>query len=63
MAFANKDYDECFNSFLDILDYKENQLQSQTFNKIIYSNKVLMKDSIFIQIFEVNYKLIYTNVN
>lgn len=58
MAFANKDYDECINSFLDILDYKdkENQLKPMTLNKIIYSNKMLIKDSIFVEIFEVKIK-------
>jgi hypothetical protein len=52
-AFRNKDYDECLNSFLDILDYKENILEKSTLTAVIYSNlKHFEKDKIFIELFE-----------
>ena len=36
-----------------VYNYKENQLRPETFNKIIYSNKILIKDSVFVELFEV----------
>jgi len=52
-AFSNKDYYECINAFFDILDYKENILKAATLNKILYSNKDILKDSVFVEVFEV----------
>lgn len=52
-AYKNKEFDQCVNAFLDILDYQETVLDVETYKKVIYSNANLLKDKIFIELLEV----------
>lgn len=51
-AFEQKDYEECVNSFLDILDYKNNILHEDSYKMVLIANNNLIKDKIFYQIYE-----------
>jgi hypothetical protein len=47
-AYNNKEYDQCVNAFLDIIDYNDTVLDLETYKKIIYSNVNFVKDKIFV---------------
>ncbi len=61
MAFEKKEYKECVNCFLDILDYEETLLNKNTYLFAIYSNENLVKDHIFVKLFQVRNAFITTN--
>jgi hypothetical protein len=60
-AYANKESDEVVNAFLEILNYNQTNLEGETYNICLYSNKLFAKDKIYYDILKLILFYIETN--